>query len=471
MSKLFTRASVAGASLTGANLKATLLSLVDALNSIGVTESARTTITASATLVTTQCGVLLVDCSSASVVLTLPTSGTSSDEAEYRIRRIDSTYTNALTVQRGSTDTIEGGATAFSVGCGGEMEFKLPGGSTNWRVTGRGGATAQAAREALGVPALNWLDNPDGEIYQRVVAATADDTYIEDRWYALTQTGTITPSQQASPEDGFAWSARIQQTQATAQRMGSAQILEGARTKKLRGKTMTFGGRYKMSASGNVRLAILAWTGTADTVTSDVVNDWTSGIYASGNFFASTSLTVVATTSTALTAATAGSASVTGTIPSNATNVIVMEWTEATQAQNVTLDRWGRRLVEGASLVDYLRRSEQHELTNCQRFYSVSNPANPKGATIGGASGVATLNNILISTYRFPVPMRAIPTMTLWNNGVQNQLRNTNTGATVAGTPSNFGATTQGSAFITVTTTPFTAGIGYDFDLLCDAEL
>jgi hypothetical protein len=51
--------------------------LWDALNSLGVTDANRTTITASATLLTTQCGILLVDCTAGSVVLTLPTSGTS----------------------------------------------------------------------------------------------------------------------------------------------------------------------------------------------------------------------------------------------------------------------------------------------------------------------------------------------------------------------------------------------------------
>lgn len=404
MSKLSSRASIAGANLAGANLKATLTSWWDALNCLGVTDSNRTTVTASATLLTTQCGLLLVDCSAGSVTLTLPNSGTATDEAEYRIRRIDSTYANTLTVQRGGTDSIEGVTTSgLSISCGGELHLKMPAGSTNWRTIGRGGATALAAREALAVPAVNHLDNPDGEVYQRTVAATTDDLYMEDRWYALTQTGFVTPSQLTSPEDGFAFGMRVTQSQVTAQRYGEAQILEGRRTKKLRGKTMTWGARMRLSASANLRVAILAWTGGEDAVTSDVVNDWTSASYTAGGFFNATTLTVVAVGSAAMTANTARDVLVTGTIPSNATNLIVVYWTEAAAAQNVTLDAWGRRLVEGATLVEYIRRSEDDEEARCKRFYQL--------LTVSARAFASGAGQLSSNGGSFPVGMRATPTV------------------------------------------------------------
>lgn len=227
----------------------------------------------------------------------------------------------------------------------------------------------KAARDTLGVPVENYLDNPDGTIYQRTVAATADDVYCFDRWYALTQTGTITPSQVSNPEDGFFKAMRLTQSQASAQRMGLAQIVPAATTSRLRGKTVTFGGRVKLSTSANVRMAILAWTGTGDSVTSDPVNDWTSSTYTTGNFFASSNLTLVATSSTAMTGATAANVSVSGAIPSGATNIIVLYWTEATAAQNVTLDAWGMRLIHASSLVEHLRKSEAEELDACQQRY------------------------------------------------------------------------------------------------------
>ena len=73
-------------------------------------------------------------------------------------------------------------------------------------------------------------------------------------------------------ENGTPFMARLTQSQVTAQRMGYAQILTSARSKALRGKTVTFRfGRKRLSTSANVRFAVLEWTGTADTVTSDVV--------------------------------------------------------------------------------------------------------------------------------------------------------------------------------------------------------
>lgn len=228
--------------------------------------------------------------------------------------------------------------------------------------------TPAAARNALEVPAPNYLINPDGHVYQRPIAATADDAYMDDRWYALTQTGTITPSQVSNPEDGYHRALRITQSQVTAQRMGRAQIVEASQTSALRGKTVTFGGRFKLSSSATLRYAILAWTGTADAVTSDVVNDWTNATFTTGNFFASTTLSLVATGSTALTAATAATCSISGAVPSGATNLIVLYWTEAVAAQSVTLDAWAQRLVDATALVEAHRRSYAEELALCRRF-------------------------------------------------------------------------------------------------------
>lgn len=155
MSKNITKASINGPSLLGAQLKAALIGLWDALRSVGITDSARSTITASATLLTTQCGYLPVNCASGNVTLTLPTSGASADEAEYRIRRIDSSV-STLTIQRGGTDTIEG-ATSFTIQPGQQFDLKLPAGSSTWRIVRRGGGTASQARGALqvGMPAFS----------------------------------------------------------------------------------------------------------------------------------------------------------------------------------------------------------------------------------------------------------------------------------------------------------------------------
>lgn len=152
MSKLPSRATASGATLSGASLKTLLLAVWDALNSRGFTDVARSTISASTTLTIAQSGVVLVDASGGSVVLTLPTSGASTDDTPYDIRRIDASG-NTVTVQRGGTDTIEGATSALSVTANGVLSLQLPAGATNWRVLGISGSTAANARLAIGAVA------------------------------------------------------------------------------------------------------------------------------------------------------------------------------------------------------------------------------------------------------------------------------------------------------------------------------
>lgn len=263
--------------------------------------------------------------------------------------------------------------------------------------------TAAAARNALAVPMPNHLHNPDGAVYQRAVAATTDGNYIDDRWYVLTQTASVTPSKASAPENGYRWALRLTQSQVTAQRMGRAQVVPGSVTYALRGKTVTAGGRLRLSTSATVRYALLAWTGTENVVTRDVVNDWTNATITTGNFFNSTTLTLIAAGSTALTAATAASCSVSGQVPSGATNLVFVYWTDATAAQNVTLDAWGMRLVEATSLVDAIARDIAQEEDLCRRWCR---------AFAGGVAGFANGTTVAEVGISFDPPMEAAPTLT-----------------------------------------------------------
>jgi len=139
--KLFTRATVTGTTLSGATLKSSLTTLWDALKTHGLSDASRTTVTSTSTLATTQCGLLLVDCTSGNITLTLPTSGADTDDAIYNIRRIDSSA-NTLTVQRGGSDTIEGATAGVTLPAGGIMGLQMPAGGTNWRITNLAASTA-----------------------------------------------------------------------------------------------------------------------------------------------------------------------------------------------------------------------------------------------------------------------------------------------------------------------------------------
>ena len=199
--------------------------------------------------------------------------------------------------------------------------------------------------------------------------AISDDTYCFDRWYILTQTASVNVVLQSHIEDGWPYAMRITQSQAAAQRFGLAQIIEGINCRDLRGATVTLSARVRCSASTTLRYAILEWTGTADSVTSDVVLSWTSGTFTAGNFFLASNLTVTATGSTALTANTATAVSLTGTLGSSHNNILVFFWTDSTQAQNVTLDISECQLENGSTATHFEHRLHVFERMLCDRYF------------------------------------------------------------------------------------------------------
>ncbi len=223
-----------------------------------------------------------------------------------------------------------------------------------------------------GASFVNRVINPSGQIWQRAntgAAAITDVTYCFDQWYGLTQSAGITASQVTNAENGTPYMMRLSQANATAQRFGIAQPLESLNVIDLRGQDITLSARVRMSASTTLRYALIEFTGTADTLTKDVVNNWTSTNYTPGNFFISTNTTIVATGSTSLIASTLTSINLTGTVSSSMNNLIVFFWTDSTQAQNVTLDIGKVQLEKGSSVTPLALRSITNELMLCYRYY------------------------------------------------------------------------------------------------------
>ncbi len=271
----------------------------------------------------------------------------------------------------------------------------------------------------------NVLINPDGFINQRVAGSgIADDTYHVDRWYALTQTAALDVSQLSNVADGTPSMIRLTQPNATAQRIGSAQIVEGIISRAARGKSVTLSGKVRMSAAATVRYAILAWTGTADSATSDVVNNWTSGTYTTGNFFISTTTSLVAEGNLALSANTLTDFSLTGSVPSGCNNLIVLIWSSATMAQNATLD-FRAKLEEGVTATSFVPRHPDTELSICRRYFQRLSPSS-NAAIIGyrvGTQYITGYGLALIQPLRGSVSLtHSSPTFTNAAPGSSNSL-------------------------------------------------
>lgn len=254
----------------------------------------------------------------------------------------------------------------------------------------------------------NILINPYGQISQRGAQplAPTDDTYSHDRWYALTQTGSILTNTSLDPLDGCPSAWQLYQNQAVAQRMGYAQIIEGKNCKHLRGKEVTLSGILQASLPATIRYAILEWTGTVDAVVSDIVNTWTSGTYTINNFFINNAnLTVRAVGSFAATGVYTDFTPLVATLGNTFNNLIIFFWTEAAAAQN-SFFHGAVQLEEGAIATPREHRPYSVETEMCQRYYQQFGGAT-NTITMGGYGAAATPIYLPIS---FLTEMRVAPT-------------------------------------------------------------
>jgi hypothetical protein len=215
----------------------------------------------------------------------------------------------------------------------------------------------------------NRLLNAAFGINQRAASSNADDTYCLDRWYVLTQSGAIATQIIFDPEPGRYTGIRLTQSQASPQRFGLAQIVEATNIKDLRSQAVAMAARVRCSSAQAIRMAILEWTGTVDSVTSDVVNSWTSTTYTPGNFFISTVSVIAIGAKTPSAATWTDMTQITGSFGAALNNAIVVVWLEGAAAQNVTLDIDQIQLEAGTLCGAFARRPFSEELDLCQRYF------------------------------------------------------------------------------------------------------
>jgi len=130
----------------------------------------------------------------------------------------------------------------------------------------------------------NAIINGDFSIAQRATSFTStssannDDTYTLDRWYILSDgNDTIDVTQETSVVPTNELYAIALDVETVNKKFGIAQIIEQKNCVGLIGNTVTLSFKAKVSATtklDNVKCAIVAWSGTADTVTSDIISAW-----------------------------------------------------------------------------------------------------------------------------------------------------------------------------------------------------
>jgi len=255
----------------------------------------------------------------------------------------------------------------------------------------------------------NRLINGAFNVNEAGVTTAADGVYHLDQWYALTESGSVTIAQQTDQENGQPSNLRMTQPDVGAKRIGSAQPIESINCRDLRGQTVALRARVRCSSSQAIRWAVVEWTGTADAITKDVVNTWSSGTFTTGNFFISTTTTIAATGNITPAANTWTDLLASATISSSANNLIVFIWSEGTLAQNATLDLGAVQLAQGAQ-TPFEARTVGVELALAQQYQIIYSSLS---AAVASGQAYATVNTTAV--LHFPVKMRAAPSLTVVN--------------------------------------------------------
>ena len=278
----------------------------------------------------------------------------------------------------------------------------------------------------------NRIINGEFGIAQRgtsfVSGANDDDSYNLDRWYVLSDgNDAVDITQETSTVPTNQLTAIALDVETANKKFGIAQIIEQKNCVGLIGGNVTLSFKAKVSSTtklDNVKAAVVAWSGTADTVTSDIISAWgaegTDPTLIANATFENTPANLSVTTSYA-------TYTLTANIDTASTkNLIVFIWSDVTDTTaGDFLYITDVQLEAGSTATDFERRPIGTELALCKRYFTKTFPS---GTAIGqnngtdGALSIASLNpstRVLIA-WDLPIQMRASPTATIYNPSATN---------------------------------------------------
>lgn len=313
-------------------------------------------------------------------------------------------------------------------------------------------------------PILNGAFNvwQDGTSFTSTTTpANNDDTYLMDQWYLLSDgndTVDVTRETSTIPTGGLYACALDVET--INKKFGIAQIIEQKNCVGFIGQTCTFSFKAKVSSTtklDNIKAAIIAWSSTADTVTSDVVSAWgiegTNPTLAANLTYENSPGNLSVTTNYA-------TYSVSAAIDTaSTTNIILFIWSDVT---DTTLGDFlyitDAKLEVGSAASAFQPRLFQDELRLCERYYQKSfnyatAPAQNVGVTTGEHRFNPSVAGAVASNYTVKLHsrMRVAPTtLTTYNPAAANaEVRNITDGADFTTTS----ATAIGDTLFIVTST------------------
>ena len=273
----------------------------------------------------------------------------------------------------------------------------------------------------------NRLLNGSFNVAQRGTSFTSgannDDTYNLDRWYVLSDgNDAVDITQTTTVPTGAKYSIGLD-VETVNKKFGIAQIIENVNCYDAIGGNVTLSFQAKVSATtklDNVKCAVIAWSGTADSVTSDIISAWgaegTNPTLIANATYENTPANLNVTTSWA-------TYSVTANVDTASTaNIIVFIWSDVTDTTaGDFLHITNAQLEVGSTATPFERRLYNQELANCQRYFiQYGDNTTLKLISFGSASSTVAVDTVL----NLPVEMRATPTISAsanlqaidWNN-------------------------------------------------------
>lgn len=316
------------------------------------------------------------------------------------------------------------------------------------------------------LPGRNYAQNAEFRFWQRQDPTTLtnrqDDAFGPDRMYLLNSGGAVNMQcARVSSSDttyNTLYAGQFRQGDATPRQFGVAQMLEANDVIGLRGKTVTFSFVAKTDSTEitALRCGVVEWTGTADSVTSDIVSSWaaTPTLIANAAFINTPADLTVSSSFAQF--------SVTVTLGTTFNNLLWFIWTPNTEAQNDDFYLKQVQLVNGSFAMDWntIAQTYPADLLQCQRFYEKSYNVDVNLNTVTNAgifeSRWTTSSNPIFPV-KFGVTKFRTPTCTAYNpnDGSANEWYEAGPGtnAAKATTQSQAGMAACSFSVATLTTT------------------
>lgn len=267
---------------------------------------------------------------------------------------------------------------------------------------------------------INQRQYWDGAFDSAHNPANDDDTYLVDRWILLSDGDDIVDVSQTwsvLPTGGCC--ALKLEVETAGKKFGMCQILEKLDAVKLAGKTVSLQFKARTTTGAvieNIRAVVLAWDGTADTVTSDVVSAWNAE---GSNPTWATNWTAENTPANlAVTADAYGTHQIEGISidTPGMTNLAVFIWVDDTDAAvDDVLYITDVQLNEGSVCLPYAPVIVTEEVNRCLRYLQVTGGGHEYQRHAAGLALSTTDVYLQVNHY---IPMRTAPTLYYTGSGM-----------------------------------------------------